>query len=118
MRTNLPNNITTKVPIFNSIKQGCPLAPLLFILIMDELHCTYRKTGGYALDPTTVVSSRGYCDDTAILSDNLETLRTMNYQTVEFFNKHNLHINVTKTKITGIHADDSALTPDNHTRIT
>jgi hypothetical protein len=85
---------------------------------MDELHCTYRKTGGYALDPNTVVSSRGYCDDTAILSDNLEALQTMNDQTFEFFNKHNLHINVTKTKITGINAGGSALTPDNHTRIT
>jgi hypothetical protein len=74
MRTNIPNRITPKVPIFNSIKQGCPLGPLLFVLIIDELHCNYRNTGGYALTPTTTVSSRGYCDDTAILAKDLDTL--------------------------------------------
>ena len=44
MRTNIPGNVTREVKLHKSIKQGCPLAPLLFIIVMDELHRNLRET--------------------------------------------------------------------------
>ena len=53
MKTNIPGNITPKIQMHKAIKQGCPLAPLLFAVLMNELHKGYRKLGGYTLDKTT-----------------------------------------------------------------
>ena len=61
MKTNKPNHITPQIEMHKAIKQGCPLAPILFIMIMDELHKGYREIGGYTLGKTKV-SSRGFCD--------------------------------------------------------
>ena len=47
MKTSIPGRITPAVEIHKAVKQGCPLAPLLFALVMDELHEGYRKIGGY-----------------------------------------------------------------------
>ena len=67
MKTGLKGQITPKVTLEKAIKQGCPLAPLLFALVMDELHAGYRTRGGYKLkNANKVMSSRGYCDDTMI----------------------------------------------------
>jgi hypothetical protein len=55
MKTNVPGNITPHIAIRKAIKQGCPLAPLLFVIVMDELHTGYRKYQGYTLGNTRVV---------------------------------------------------------------
>ena len=75
MRTNLPGRTTPTVMMHRAIKQGCPLAPLLFVIVMDELHKGYRDLGGYDLHhgpkhhrTTTRTSSLGFCDDTAIVA--------------------------------------------------
>ena len=99
-----------------TIKQGCPLAPLLFTIVMDELHCQYRdhQNKGYIVkkngQEATCVVCRGYCDDTAILSSNLEDLRFLNKITHDFFSKHGLNVNEIKTKVTGRHEDGTPLT--------
>jgi hypothetical protein len=49
MRTNLSGRVTSPVELRKAIKQGCPLAPLLFAIVMDELHSNYRAIGGYQL---------------------------------------------------------------------
>jgi hypothetical protein len=110
MRTNVPGKTTPFIPMHKAIKQGCPLAPLLFIIVMNELHVEYRKIGGYTLDDSCTISSRGYCDDTAILADNMQTLQRLNDCTTSFFNKHGLKLNHTKTYLIGRNADGSPST--------
>ena len=71
---------------------------------MDEMHCDYRKIGGYTLEGETM-SSCGYCDDTAILAGDVKTLKLMDDCTRKFFKKHKLTINATKSIITGTNGD-------------
>ena len=108
MRTNIPGNVTREVELHKSIKQGCPLAPLLFIIVMDELHRNLRaskrgyKFGAPGAEGQQVVTSRGYCDDTFIVTNNIEDLRYLNEKVVyPFFKKHGLAVNANKTKVTG-----------------
>ncbi|MFZ9070967.1 MAG: reverse transcriptase domain-containing protein, partial [Burkholderiaceae bacterium] len=105
MRTNIHGRITRTVTLHKSIKQGCPLAPLLFIIVMDEMHKNLRKLGlGYTLANGHKVSSRGYCDDTYIVANSIQHLRRMNDEVIApFFEKHGLCINEEKTKVTGRH---------------
>jgi hypothetical protein len=107
MKTSEPGCTTPYVQMHKGIKQGCPLAPLLFIIVMDELHSTYRTIGGYKLNDKCTISSRGYCDDTAILAQDFPTLQRLHKCTEEFFLRHNLKLNHDNTYLTGRNADGS-----------
>ena len=108
MKTDQPGWITPEVKFHKAVKQGCPLAPLLFAIVMDELHAGYREIGGYELkngNQTTTVSSRGYCDDTAIVAKDIGTLKKMNQWTQKFFDTHGFNVSLRKTYFVGIEAD-------------
>ena len=111
MKLGKDGRITPKVELRKAVKQGCPLAPILFAIVMDELHKGYRKIGGYKIGSTTI-SSRGYCDDTMILAEKWETMVALDEYTQQFFKKHNFNINLDKTYLTGKNANGSELTHD------
>ena len=115
MRTNLPGRVTPAIEMHKAVKQGCPLAPLLFIIVMDELHTALASAKGYSLGdpnartPSGQVKSRGYCDDTTIISNSYDDLDKMNSQVMAFFAKHGFQVNQIKTRVTGRHSKDNAL---------
>jgi hypothetical protein len=49
MKTNIPGRATQAVELHQSIKQGCPLAPILFTVVMNALHKQCSAIGGYPL---------------------------------------------------------------------
>ena len=85
-----------------AIKQGCPLAPHLFDIVMDELHRGYRKIGGYKLDKGPKISSVGYCDDTVIFAEDRDTIEEMNDWTAAFMKFHQLTLSEKKTYYMGL----------------
>ena len=127
MKNGTPGRMTPPIEMHRAIKQGCPLAPLLFILVMDELHSEYRKIGGYRLGaectchapPTdckcsVATPSVGYCDDSSVLAHSMDNLIALDQCTQRFFAKHGFLISTkaSASVMMGRHADGSDLRPD------
>ena len=118
IKTHIPGRTTTSGEIYGSIKQGCPLAPLLFVILMDELHRNCRAIGGYPLDNgedvslTATTASNGYCDDACVLADSRGKIEKLNEVVAAFFHKHGFIINakIGKSQAGGFNADGSIVT--------
>ena len=73
--------LTSKLPICKGVKQGDPVAPLLFVLAMEPLLLRLSKKllnvapGPYSTMPNTVVSA--YADDTCILISDLQQFKVV-----------------------------------------
>ncbi|GJT56770.1 RNA-directed DNA polymerase, eukaryota, reverse transcriptase zinc-binding domain protein [Tanacetum coccineum] len=91
------------------LKQGDPLSPFLFILIMESLHISVQRvvdTGlfrGVSIGPFLYLSHLFYADDAVFLGywsdSNIDTIvRVLDC----FYRASGLHINMTKRKIIGI----------------
>ena len=83
--------VSVPFDVHRSLRQGDPLAPLLFVVLLDALHDGLERnpfTGeehGLAvrvLEPrapvTATLPSLGYADDTAVLANSLPSLRIQN----------------------------------------
>jgi hypothetical protein len=62
--------------------QSGTLAPLLFILVLDALHCgieeiCHRDGHGVDLGSGVLLASMGYADDTAIVADSEKGIRAL-----------------------------------------
>jgi hypothetical protein len=89
--------------VLSSVRQGDPLAPLIFILVLDALHCgieeiCHRDGHGVDLGSGVLLASMGYADDTAIVADSEEGVRALHEWVREFFGAHAFKINSKKTK--------------------
>ena len=89
--------------MLSSVRQGDPLAPLIFILVLDVLHCgieeiCLRDGHGVDLGGGVRLASMGYADDTAIVADSDEGIRALHEWVRGFFGAHAFKINSKKTK--------------------
>ena len=73
-RVRCQDGLTEPFDILSSVRQGDPLAALVFIFVMDGLHHGLERHGeGYTfMDDGTTVHSFGYSDDTAAVSATWE----------------------------------------------
>ncbi|GJX55137.1 RNA-directed DNA polymerase, eukaryota, partial [Tanacetum coccineum] len=85
---------TSEFQYFKGLKQGDPLSPFLFILVMESLHLSFQKVvnaglyKGVVLDNSLQISHLFYADDVA----------------------SGMRINLHKSKIMGIAVDNSLVT--------
>jgi hypothetical protein len=89
--------------VLSSVRQGDPLAPLVFILVLDALHCgieeiCLRDGHGVDLGGGVRLASMGYADDTAIVADSEAGIRALHEWVRGFFGAHAFKINSKKTK--------------------
>ena len=94
-----------------SLRQGDPLAPLLFVVLMDGLHDGLERnpfTGqahGLQLQwhdgASASIPSLGYADDTAVLANTLPNLRVQNEWVHYFMRFNSLRLNHAKCEPSG-----------------
>ena len=98
------DGLTSPFRIGSSVRQGDPLAALVFILVMDGLHQGLehnplgKTAAGYTMGgngPT--IHSAGYSDDTATTADSWAAAEEKHDWVREFFVAHHLRFNAGKT---------------------
>ncbi|GKB29112.1 putative RNA-directed DNA polymerase, eukaryota, reverse transcriptase zinc-binding domain protein, partial [Tanacetum coccineum] len=108
---------TSEFQYFKSLKQGDPLSPFLFILVMECLHLSFQKVvnaglyKGVVLDNSLQISHLFYADDVVFIGQwcdsNISTIiRVLDC----FFQASGMRINLHKSKIMGIAVDNSLVT--------
>lgn len=110
---------TESFDVERSIRQGDPLAPLLFVILMDALHDGLEQhphTGArhgcnFASGRSSVyIASLGYADDTAVIAGTLHDLRQQNEWVQYFMSFNSLRLNPTKCELIGRQADNQSVT--------
>ena len=80
-RIQMDGTSTEPIPITNGVKQGCPLSPLLFNSVTDELLHLLGSEGGYKLANGDLIASMAFADDLILISSSrtgmVQNLRTM-----------------------------------------
>ena len=112
--------LTKPFNVLSSVRQGDPLAPLIFMFITDALHAGLQEcpmkgvdsTGwghtmarSHTLGPVRVCSS-GYCDDAITVATSVESQVGMHTWVREFFGAHSARLNCQKTELICSHRAD------------
>ena len=93
--------LTTYFSISRGVRQGCPLSPLLFILATDLLAAKIRQDSnckGISLPDGQKVKISQSADDTTIITENVESLKSHLQILDRFGNASGLKLNKKKTK--------------------
>jgi ribonuclease HI len=98
---------TAYFAVLRSIRQGDPLAPILFICFLDSLHCVLQTNplaagadDGYRIGGQSV-ASKGFADDTTVISGSCLGLARQHNVATQWANWHRIRFNATKTKLMG-----------------
>jgi ribonuclease HI len=96
--------VSKTFPLLTSVKQGDPLAPLIFLFVVDPLHEGLEKnplkqgqTDGYVMEAGQRVSSIAFADDFTVSSGTWAGLRNMHEWVRAFFKYHNMDFNTDKS---------------------
>lgn len=117
--------LTDRFKLGSSVRQGDPLSPLVFAMVMDALHCGFRQNplfptadvekwgyefahAGLGGGDRVCVRSVGYADDTILCAESPKALAQMHCWMREWYGANFFAFNTTKTKLL---CSDPALAP-------
>lgn len=88
---------TNEIPVNRGVRQGDPLSPFLFNLVVDELIYKLEKSEkGLTCEDGSKLACLGYADDLVILADNTRNAQALLNLAGSFFSDRNLQVNVDK----------------------
>ncbi|GKA81675.1 RNA-directed DNA polymerase, eukaryota [Tanacetum coccineum] len=102
---------TDEFQFFKGLKQGDPLSPFLFILVMESLHISFQRVvdvgmfTGIKLSLIAKYLHLFYADDGILGQWNDSNIDTLVHVMECFYRVSGLRINLCKSKIMGIHVD-------------
>ena len=86
---------TSGIKLLRGVKQGDPLSPILFNLILDELLDSLPSHIGVKVGESSI-NSLAFADDLILTSETPTGMGHLISLTKDFFNKRNMSINVKK----------------------
>ncbi|GJQ93591.1 RNA-directed DNA polymerase, eukaryota, reverse transcriptase zinc-binding domain protein [Tanacetum coccineum] len=105
---------TNEFQFYKGLKQGDPLSPFLFILVMESLHLSFQRIvnagmfKGIMLDQSLCLSHMFYADDAIFLGEWSDgNISTLIHVLKCFFHASGLKINLNKSKIMGINVESA-----------
>ena len=87
---------TQRIPIRRGVKQGDPLSPLLFNMVLDELLCSLPLSAGLHLPSGNPIPALAYADDIILLGKNRKDADLLLSATTNFFRRLDMHLNIAK----------------------
>ena len=97
--------------IFNGVKQGSVISPLLFTLYIDSLFLLLKQLGLGCHVGLTYAGAFGYADDIALVAPSLYCLKKMISICETFANKYSISFNPSKSKLLCFNVDSSKVAP-------
>ncbi len=99
IRVRWGTHLSDMYSVFNGVKQGRELSPILFIMYMDELRyrLSMSHTGCYI--GSTFTGAFGYADDIALLTSSVSSCRALLDICSCFAHDYEVIFNQTKSKV-------------------
>ncbi|GJX77001.1 RNA-directed DNA polymerase, eukaryota, reverse transcriptase zinc-binding domain protein [Tanacetum coccineum] len=104
---------TKEFQFYKGLKQGDPLSPFLFILVMESLHISFQRVvdagmfKGISLGSSLQLSHMFYADDAVFLGQWSDSnIDTIVHVLDCFYRASRLRINMSKSKLMGVFMDD------------
>lgn len=88
---------TRPIPIRRGVKQGDPLSPYLFNMVVDELLCLLTNQGGGLGLGGTRIPTIAYADDLVLLAESRADMQIMVRTTQKFLDRRGMKINPIKS---------------------
>ena len=90
------NGDSPLIPLKRGVKQGDPMSPILFNLVIDELFEIIGDRFAYELEGVGKVNARAFADDIALMSGSKIGMQELLSATEEFLHARGLELNADK----------------------